>query len=128
MTKTLLCKKVREHKTNMKTGIYFLLALLVLHAQELFAVTEAEAIYFETCFVCHGDDGTGNMPGVPDLTENAALFSEKESVIVARLKAGIQKPGNIAMPPKGGNPALNDEQLLDVLRFVKRLVKRSIYE
>lgn len=84
---------------------------------------EVEAIYFETCYVCHGDDGAGNMPGVPDLTQSRALFADDEAQIVARLKKGIQSPGNIAMPPRGGNPDLSDEQLLQLLRFMKRMVK-----
>jgi len=84
---------------------------------------DAEEIYFSTCIVCHDDDGSGNMPGVPDLKESGTLFRDAESEIVSRLKSGIQRPGGIAMPPKGGNPELTDEQLLSVLHYVKKLVK-----
>jgi len=86
--------------------------------------TDAEQIYYNTCIVCHGDDGTGNMPGVPDLSTSGSLFTDSEQAIVARMKSGIQKPGGIAMPPRGGSPTLTDRQLLEVLRYLKQIVKQ----
>ncbi|MCW8955974.1 MAG: cytochrome c [Gammaproteobacteria bacterium] len=87
------------------------------------AELSGEQIYMQTCIVCHGDDGSGNMPGVPDLADNKQLLTEKDSVIVERIKAGIQSPGNLSMPARGGNPDLTDEQLLSVLVYVKQLIQ-----
>lgn len=86
--------------------------------------SEAEETYFRTCVVCHGDDGSGTMPGVSDLADSETLFRDSEKAIVARLGTGIQRPGGISMPPRGGDPDLTDEQLLIVLRYVKQLVKQ----
>lgn len=85
---------------------------------------DAEQIYLSTCIVCHGDDGTGNMPGVLDMANSETLFTDSEQNIVARMKSGIQRPGGIAMPPRGGDPTLTDRQLLDVLRYLKQVVKQ----
>jgi len=84
----------------------------------------AEQIYIQTCFVCHGDDGSGNMPGVPDLAGNKKLMIEENSVIVKRMKSGIQTSGNLSMPAKGGNPDLTDKELLSVLVYVKKLLQK----
>lgn len=86
---------------------------------------KTEDIYFQTCYVCHGDDASGIMPGVADLADSEMLFTETEENIVVRIKAGIQTPGKIAMPPKGGNPELTDDELLSVLRYVKQLIKNK---
>lgn len=83
----------------------------------------AENLYMKTCLVCHGVDGSGVMPGVPDLQDNKRLFVDSEKDIVARLKTGMQSEGNINMPPYGGNPELSDKQLLLLLRHVKTLIK-----
>jgi len=81
-----------------------------------------EQLYQQSCLVCHGDDGSGNMPGVPDLADSKTLSENDDAFLLGRIKAGIQTPGNIVMPPKGGNPALTDEQLLSVLRYVRQLL------
>lgn len=107
-----------------KALFFFFLWPLLVSRVAIVNASEAEEIYFSNCIVCHGDDGSGNMPGVPDLAENESLFRDSEQAIVERLKSGIQRPGGIAMPPRGGNPGLTDEQLLSVLRYVKQLVKQ----
>jgi len=85
--------------------------------------TRVEILYMQTCYICHGEDGTGEMPGVPDLANNKTLFTDEEKLIVSRLKQGIESPGNVTMPPKGGNPDLSDNDLMELVKYVKRLVK-----
>ncbi len=84
----------------------------------------AEQIYFRVCYICHGDDAAGNMPGVADLADNKSLFSDNEQLVIQRIKSGINRPGKLSMPPKGGDPDLTDEQLSSVLHYVKSLVKQ----
>lgn len=91
-----------------------------VNAEEL----SAEQIYIQSCIVCHGDDGSGNMPGVPDLADNKKLLIEENSVILKRIKSGIQTSGNLSMPAKGGNPDLTDKELLSVLVYTKKLIKK----
>jgi len=99
--------------------IWLLLLAGFVEAEEL----SADQIYIQTCIVCHGDDGSGNMPGVPDLADNKNLMIEENSVIVKRMKSGILTPGNLSMPAKGGNPELTDKELLSVLVYVKKLLQ-----
>lgn len=86
-------------------------------------VTDVETLYMQTCYICHGDDGTGYMPGVPDLKDNKKLFVDKETRIARRIKQGMDSNGSISMPPKGGNPNLSDAEILALVRYVKQLVK-----
>jgi len=109
-----------EIQSKILIMIWLLLFSSFVKAEQL----SAEQIYIQTCFVCHGDDGSGNMPGVPDLAENKKLMYEENSVIVKRMTSGIQTSGNLSMPAKGGNPDLTDKQLLSVLVYVKNLLKK----
>lgn len=93
-----------------------------LHAEP----TDGKAIYLKTCYVCHGDDGSGNMPGVSDLSKNTRLFIEPEITLIARIKNGIPGSSGVSMPPKGGNPDLSDEQLKSVLHYIKQMVKQEL--
>jgi len=45
---------------------------------------DVESLYMQVCYVCHGDDGRGNMPGVPDLADNNNLFTDSEQALVER--------------------------------------------
>ena len=89
-------------------------------------VISGEQIYVQNCMVCHGDDGSGAMPGVPDLAENKELTATDNKVLIKRIKNGIEKPGaTVVMPPKGGNPDLNDNQLDAVVRYLRQLIKEG---
>jgi mono/diheme cytochrome c family protein len=85
--------------------------------------SQSEFLYMQTCYVCHGDDGEGLMPGVPDLADNEALFKDDEAIIAKRIQLGMDSKDNIGMPPNGGNPDLNKKQLLELVKYVKQLVK-----
>jgi len=108
-------------KTPLPGGIF---CLLLISNVAVVNGSETEEIYFRSCVVCHGDDGSGTMPGVPDLTDSEALFRDGDQAIVARLKTGIQRSGGIAMPPRGGDPDLTEKQLHSLLQYVKRIVKQ----
>ena len=107
-----------ENIQTMNTCLSLVLCMMfVVDAQ---AEVNGENLYVQNCMVCHGDDGSGAMPGVKDLVENRAWLIQPESQLFDRLKRGIQGPGAlVAMPPKGGNPALTDEQLMVVIMYMR---------
>lgn len=100
----------------------FLLVMAVLmseyaHASE----TSGEQVYIQNCMVCHGDDGSGAMPGVPDLRANRSWMAVPAQQLIKHIKQGIQSPGAaVTMPPKGGNPALSDEELSAVIDYMRK--------
>jgi cytochrome c5 len=78
-----------------------------------------EQIYKQTCFTCHALDGKGALPGVPDLTQKNGPLSQVDSVLFKRIKEGFKSPGAmLAMPAKGGNAALSDDDINRVLRYL----------
>lgn len=79
-----------------------------------------QLVYNGTCIACHGSDGTGSLPGVPDLTGKTGLLSQDDAVLLRRMADGFQSSGSsMAMPAKGGNPALTDADLSAVLKYMR---------
>ena len=82
-------------------------------------------VYQETCIACHGDDGKGTLPGVPNLTRKEGLSHTSHSDFalfkhVEHVEYGLKTPGaSMAMPPKGGNPSLTEKDVKDVLIYMR---------
>lgn len=80
-----------------------------------------KAVYEQACLACHGADGSGMMPGAPDFTEPRGVLTKPDSELLRNMVAGIQSPGSpMAMPPKGGNPALTETELKEVLGYIRQ--------
>ncbi len=85
-----------------------------------YAGTDGERIFLQNCLVCHGEDGSGAMPGVSDLTENTQWLAIPDDQLMSSIKNGIQKPGAaVNMPPKGGNPGLTDDDIKAVITYMR---------
>ncbi len=85
------------------------------------AVTTGESTYQSSCVACHGADGVGVLPGVPDLTATEGLLAGDDEVLIKRIAEGFQSPGSpMAMPPRGGNPSLSDEDLKAVVDYMRK--------
>ena len=77
-----------------------------------------EQIYKQTCVVCHGTDGKGAIPGVSDFKER---LSKSDDTLLQHIIEGYQSPGSpMAMPPRGGNPNLSDQDIREVLSYIKK--------
>lgn len=83
--------------------------------------------YDKTCIACHGPDAKG-MPNLgKDLTTSEFVKSKTNKELVDFLKVGrpATDPLNttkVDMPPRGGNPALTDQDLLNIVAYVRTLV------
>lgn len=85
------------------------------------AQDSGRALYVQHCLTCHGADGAGLMPGVPELTDPAGVLAKADTLLLRSLLDGVQRPGApLAMPPRGGNPALTPQDLQAVLAFLRR--------
>ena len=78
---------------------------------------------FATCAGCHGPEGKGIEGLGKDMTTSEFIKSQTDEQLLAFLKTGrpAGDPLNttgVDMPPKGGNPALTDAQLLDIIAFI----------
>ncbi|MCL6555185.1 MAG: c-type cytochrome [Burkholderiales bacterium] len=75
-----------------------------------------EQVYRETCAACH-DTGAAGAPRIGDKKAWAPRIREGKRMMVKMAIRGIR-----GMPPRGGNPALTDEE---VERAVVYLLNRS---
>ena len=89
------------------------------------AIADGAGIYNSTCVVCHGEDGKGVLPGVPDLTESAGPLSKADNELLNNVVNGFQSPGSpMAMPAKGGNTSLSNEDVQVVLKYMKEKFRK----
>ena len=83
-------------------------------------------IYDGTCTTCHGVGGVGvenlgkplaNSDFVSGMTDAELI----EFIKVGRAPSDPENTSGVAMPPKGGNPALDDADLADVVAYLRTL-------
>lgn len=88
--------------------------------------TAGEAKFQSTCIACHGVDGKG-MPNLgKDLTTSEFVRNTADLDLVAFITQGRPPfdPANttgIDMPPKGGNPALMEEDIKNIVAYLRTL-------
>lgn len=84
------------------------------------ATLSGKQVYEQTCMACHGADGTGAMPGTPDLTTADGPLSKTDAVLIQHITQGFQTPGSpMAMPAMGGNPNLSAADVSAVLGYLR---------
>ena len=89
------------------------------HGKELFAIT---------CSACHGPKGEGVKGLGKDMTTSKFIAGLSDAELLAFVKKGrltsdpLSTTG-VAMPPKGGNPTLTDEQLTDIITYIRTIHK-----
>ncbi len=90
-------------------------------------IATGRELYLTTCAVCHGPDAKGVTLLGKNLHANEFVESLSDAELVAFLAAGrpAAHPLNerrVAMPPRGGNPSLSDDNLgfiADYLRSIQ---------
>jgi disulfide bond formation protein DsbB len=81
-----------------------------------------------TCASCHGLDAKG-MPSLgKDLTTSQFVKDKTDADLIAFVKQGrpTSDPLNttgVDMPPKGGNPALSDTDLANIVAYLRSVNK-----
>jgi len=83
-------------------------------------------LFEANCALCHGQVGEGKPMLGKDLRDNdfAKTMSDEELVDFLRIGRPADHPLNdrgMDMPPKGGNPALTDEDLALIVAFLRTL-------
>jgi len=83
---------------------------------------------FTACSACHGPTGEG-VPGLgKDMTKSKFIAGKTDDELVAFIKTGRPASDSlnttgVDMPPKGGNPALSEEDLYDIVAYIRTLQK-----
>jgi disulfide bond formation protein DsbB len=79
-----------------------------------------------SCIACHGKDATGVKNMGKDLVNSPLVARLDDQALTDFIKKGRgptdpENTTKIAMPPKGGNPALKDEQIKDIVAYLRSL-------
>ncbi|MDW8186008.1 MAG: cytochrome c [Anaerolineae bacterium] len=87
---------------------------------------KGKELFLGSCASCHGADAKG-LPGLgKDLTTSTFVKQQTDVQLLEFIKKGrpATDPANttgVDMPPKGGNPALTDQDLADIIAFIRTL-------
>jgi len=78
------------------------------------------------CIACHGPGGVGVEGLGKPFTTSEFLLTVSDQELLEFVKTGrpVGHPDNttgVDMPPKGGNPAMTDEQLTDIIAYIRTL-------
>ena len=103
-------------------GLFFIASQALAEDECGFAGGDWKAgktVYLQTCVACHGKNGRGTVPGAPDFTKAGGRLSNPHHVITDRIEHGFQDPASpMAMPAKGANPTLNDQDIKNVHAYL----------
>jgi len=87
---------------------------------------KGKTVFAGTCASCHGPDAKG-LPGLgKDLTTSEWVSAQSDTQLLKFVKTGrpaadqLNTTG-IDMPPKGGNPALTDADIENVIAYVRSI-------
>ena len=103
----------------MKKLLPCLLVITFAFSASASAMTGKE-VYEKTCVTCHGDDGKGKVPGAANFTDPNGRLTKSDKDLLKHIINGYQTPGSpMAMPARGGNPALTNDELSDALKYIR---------
>ena len=89
-------------------------------------VAAGEPLFQSTCAACHGPDAKGLPALGKDLTASEFFQGSSDEEMLAFILIGrdANDPENttgVAMLPRGGNPALTDDDILNIIAYVRTI-------
>ncbi len=88
-------------------------------------------LYISSCAACHGEGAEGvDGLGLP-LTTSGFVLGSTDTDLIRFIKSGraswdANNTTGIDMPPKGGNPAITDQQLQTIVDYLRALQKKAM--
>lgn len=85
-----------------------------------------KAAYDKTCIACHGPEGKGVTGLGKDLTTSEFVASKSDAdlkafILTGRPAADPLNTTGVDMPPKGGNPAMTDKDIENIVAFLRSI-------
>lgn len=83
-------------------------------------------IFATACVACHGPEAKGVTGLGKDLTTSEWTPQQTDEQLIEFIKRGRDAgdPLNttgVAMPPKGGNPAMSEQEIVDIVAFMRSI-------
>ncbi len=91
---------------------------------------QGKRIYLGTCAACHAPDGSGVKGQGQNLRDSVYLKDKTDAQALTFVKSGRQpfdpeSKLHLAMPARGGNPALSDASILDAIAYVREFQSQA---
>ena len=109
-----------QGKLFLLTSIALLLSAYPVLARGETNIDSGRGVYLKSCVACHGTDGAGAMPGVPDFTDSKEPLSKPDSALLKSIMEGVE--GSTAptpMPPKGGDSEFTEKDARNVIEYIR---------
>src|SRR4029078_12717876 len=89
-------------------------------------VPQGQRVFRGPCATCHGKDANGLPKLGKNLRNNEFVQGKNDEEMVAFVMKGrpasdALNTRHVDMPPKGGNPALNEQDISNVVAFLRTL-------
>ncbi len=89
-------------------------------------IASGAKLYAGSCIACHGPGGVGIKGNGKALAKSAFIADQDDDALLAFIARGRDPsdPKNttgVGMPAKGGNPALSEDDLLDIIAYLRSL-------
>lgn len=99
----------------VKTSFYFI-SLLMFCLSSTAGAANGALIYEQNCMACHGE-GVAGAPRVGEAEAWKERLPKGINAMVTIVIEGVQGYSG-AMPPRGGNPDLSDEQIRAAVQYM----------
>ena len=88
-----------------------------------------QVLFSGTCSACHGPTGEGIQGLGKNMTTSEFIAGKNDDDLLAFIKVGRDPsdPLNttgVGMPAKGGNPALSDDDLYNIIAYIRTINKK----
>jgi mono/diheme cytochrome c family protein len=88
-----------------------------------------KTLFQQSCAVCHGADAHGVPHLGKELVTSKFAIDKTDDQLLEFIKQGrpASDPLNstgVPMPPKAGNPSLTDDQIRDIVAYLRTLQKK----
>ncbi len=92
------------------------------------SVTRGKTLFTNNCSPCHGANARGVHGLGKDLSTSDFVKSQTDTQLLdfmqkGRLASDLASTTKVDMPPKGGNPALTDNDLQDIIAYIRTVSK-----
>jgi cytochrome c len=100
---------------SVRTDLY-LISLLSIFLSSTAAATNGTSVYEQNCKVCHGE-GIAGAPRSGEIDVWKERLPKGIDAMVTIVIEGVQGYSG-AMPPRGGNPNLSDDQIREAVQYM----------
>ncbi|MBX3385035.1 MAG: c-type cytochrome [Phycisphaeraceae bacterium] len=93
-------------------------------------IASGDRLFHSACIACHGKGGVGVTGNGKAMVNNTFIQGLDDDALLDFIKKGRTPTDpasttGIQMPPKGGNPAISDDDILDIIAYLRTLQPAS---